>query len=28
MTYRSSISVHRCDLCAWRRDQKNPKKET
>jgi len=25
MTYRSSKSVHRCDLCAWRRDQKRKK---
>jgi len=23
MTYRSSKSVHRCDLSAWRRDQKD-----
>jgi len=29
MTYRSSKSVNRCDLCAWRRDQKRKaKKET
>jgi len=25
MTYRSSKSVHRCDLCAWRRDKKRKK---
>ena len=25
MTYRCSKSVHRCDLCAWRRDQKRKK---
>ena len=28
MTYRSSKSVHRCDLCAWRRERKKTKKET
>jgi len=26
MTYRSSKSVHRCNLCAWRRDQKKERK--
>jgi len=26
MTYRSSKSVHWCDLCAWRRDQKRKTK--
>jgi len=28
MTYRSSKSVHRFDLCAWRRDQKKRKTKT
>jgi len=27
MRYRSSKSVHRCDLCAWRRDQKEKKRQ-
>jgi len=27
MTYRSSKSVHRCDLCAWRRDQKKKERQ-
>ena len=27
MTYISSKSVHRCDLCAWRRDQKRKKRK-
>jgi len=27
MTYRSSKSVHRCDLCAWRIDQKKKTKK-
>ena len=27
MTYRSSKSVHRCDLCAWRRGQKRQRKK-
>jgi len=27
MTYRSSKPVHRCDLCAWRRDQKEKKRK-
>jgi len=27
MTYRLSKSVHRCDLCAWRRDQKRLRKK-
>ena len=26
MMYRSSKSVHRCDLCAWQRDQKRKKR--